>query len=907
MKKFLGGSSPETYLDLLHRLYHTWCMFIGFVMVVFISVQGSIAVFEEFFSNAWLYANSSAGLALFASAIVSILILDVSMAACVSAVFLMGDVWEMTPFAGFCSLLLFEPLSARIGEHGEEQDAATRRRKHFLLMAVYCVLDVVPVLVAIFARDGSAWAASVAVVSVLMVVVFWIADVAHDYYCKVGAWKWLRVEPLDAMGPDTLLSLRSEQDEAAQALVSFVEDQTTDVESYHCLHKAWNYAKVHPCARFCAMLVSVVILWVLVAASGQMLLLIASCTASLLMIIQVVVDLIHGRFHWCTCCRRCYRKNQLLFHVKPKTQQQNEHLAGHVDSNFVVTRTCCLDGCVVPAGSQLVSDGVMTFGEVSERMKMYPAGTVYSFRHYILTKTDMFIEIHCGGSPVQLCVNGLLILGWCSLCLAIMLLGKFFDLLFISVAGVLVFLMPIILVFVAPRFAPKVHFFLCLSVSVVGMISGMAASRPTGVMFWIMPVLCVLSHCLLHRRLQYRMVVAASLGLVMAFVGALFFSQALGAAYQTPFKSHSFADLNQSFQFNASGTRNPYPGPGRVRSPVCLLNYPTSDPSLPLDVIDFAFFNKVVYEPDENLRDQLQHFMSDWTLTKSVRRENKGSCSDASACQTVDWTSWFAFEGKEGRLQNTTVVTIRGTKSILETIFDMDLWSLDVLGLNTFAGRFGGVGRVVDSLWESKAFGSIYFKWKRARYAGVWNYIKNKLEQEPDRVIYISGHSLGGGLAQVVAAQVAAEVPSRKITAVSISAPGIKETVRKLGFDPYSLQGLAVNIVPKGDPVPTSGGTQAGVTYQIPCLASGINCHRVFNTVCELMRECGDSKVPKRVMPCSFCPLQAGQFFDMGKAPQCWKQATAGGGGGGRPPWDPRPPPPTAHYNNETSERSVIV
>eukprot|EP00435_Cladocopium_sp_Y103_P018190 s2129_g4.t1 len=40
-----------------------------------------------------------------------------------------------------------------------------------------------------------------------------------------------------------------------------------------------------------------------------------------------------------------------------------------------------------------------------------------------------------------------------------------------------------------------------------------------------------------------------------------------------------------------------------------------------------------------------------------------------------DWTSWFVFQGRTGtKLANTTVVTIRGTKTPLDYILDLDLW-----------------------------------------------------------------------------------------------------------------------------------------------------------------------------------------------------------------------------------------
>jgi hypothetical protein len=335
------------------------------------------------------------------------------------------------------------------------------------------------------------------------------------------------------------------------------------------------------------------------------------------------------------------------------------------------------------------------------------------------------------------------------------------------------------------------------------------------------------------------------------------------------------------------------------------LSYPTSDPSQSLNIIDFAFLNKIVYQANGSLQEELGHWLSNWTLVKSVRREVRANCSTAAECQDNDWTTWFVFEGRNGTgLENTTVVTIRGTKTILEMLFDMDLWSMDILGLNDFAGRFAGVGGVIRGFWQSKGFGAWYYKWKRKRYASVMNHVKERLTKEPKRIFYISGHSLGGGLAQIIAAQVAAEVPTRKISAVTFSAPGVRETMTKLGLNPDDVQGLSVNVIPKKDPVPTGCGSQAGITFEIDCLADGLMCHRPFNTVCELMKECGDSQSPKRVLPCSFCPLQAKAFYNSDSAPAC-QNVTSTSGPTHNPPWDPRPYSPPDH--NQSAEPHFTV
>jgi hypothetical protein len=616
------------------------------------------------------------------------------------------------------------------------------------------------------------------------------------------------------------------------------------------------------------MLFALCVLWTLAVVTEQVIFAAIASLGLLLMLVQVLDDLVHGRFRptkWCGNGQHCYQSRKLLYRITTRTLEQQELIVNNIDSDFVVSGTLRSDDWVILGSSQLVCDGFMIEGEVPRHIRHCKLGSIFSFRQYILDATDIFIEIHCGGFPVQICVNALCCFGWCILCVAIMVMTRYFHLFIVCyLGGVSVFLTPAICVFVAPRLAAKAHFIVCIGFSVMGTLLGMAASRPSSLVFWFLPLLCVSSHCLLRRRFHSRMVVTASIGLISAFVVAFFFSQSVGAAFPEPFRENNLQS-NTTFTFDINGTHNPFPGPAGLIIPVCRLGYHTSDPKLDLSLIDFGFFSKAAYETDDVIEDQLEQWMSQWVLVKSVRRETRGECH--GDCPSRDWTSWFVFEGKKGRLKDTTVVTIRGTKSILETFFVFDLWSLDWLGSTSFAGRFAGVGHVVESVWTSKTFGRLYYRWKRERYSSVYEYLKGRLQNEPTRVFYITGHSLGGSIAQIISAQIASDIPSSNLAAIAFSAPGVTETISKLGFEPESLQGHAVNLIPDKDPIPWTAGGQPGVNFMMPCIDNGLRCHRMFNTICELMRECGDPH--GRILPCGFCPLQAWELFEIGKADQC--------------------------------------
>ncbi|CAK9090674.1 unnamed protein product, partial [Durusdinium trenchii] len=123
-------------------------------------------------------------------------------------------------------------------------------------------------------------------------------------------------------------------------------------------------------------------------------------------------------------------------------------------------------------------------------------------------------------------------------------------------------------------------------------------------------------------------------------------------------------------------------------------------------------------------------------------------------------------------------------------IFDLDLWSLQILGIQHLAGRFIiGLGFPYNAFWNSPALGKLWFRSKRRRYQSALDYLKLLKEEEPHRKIYVSGHSLGGGLAHLVASEL-------QLPAVTLSAPGVVETAGLLGLEPLELQDLTVNVIP---------------------------------------------------------------------------------------------------------------
>lgn len=105
----------------------------------------------------------------------------------------------------------------------------------------------------------------------------------------------------------------------------------------------------------------------------------------------------------------------------------------------------------------------------------------------------------------------------------------------------------------------------------------------------------------------------------------------------------------------------------------------------------------------------------------------------------------------------------------------------------------------------------------------------------------ITGHSLGGGIAMISAAQTG-------VASVAVSGPNAM--LSRLSFDPQltvdQLNTKTFNVIPRRDLIPMFDD-RAQNFQQIQCRSSSRNplsCHSIGRTICELLYTCGTGTRP---------------------------------------------------------------
>lgn len=271
-------------------------------------------------------------------------------------------------------------------------------------------------------------------------------------------------------------------------------------------------------------------------------------------------------------------------------------------------------------------------------------------------------------------------------------------------------------------------------------------------------------------------------------------------------------------------------------------------------LVDYAFLAYMGYKDNSILQGELESWFGEG-VAKDMDDEVR-LYREATFSENIP-VSYKLIKFKKGP----SVVSIRGTFLIWDLFADAQLWMVAaltqtlraVLPLRFLWTPILDLLVAAISALQSDALQNLAF------YKETSAFVEFLQKSNNSGTVTITGHSLGGGLAIISAAQTGAP-------AVAISGPNAM--LSRLTFDPpLSLDALnrfTINVIPNKDPVPMID--DVAMLYQkIKCTASPnriFACHQIERTICELLVTCGSSGRPpfcKCVMDFSYPkPIQMG-------------------------------------------------
>lgn len=320
--------------------------------------------------------------------------------------------------------------------------------------------------------------------------------------------------------------------------------------------------------------------------------------------------------------------------------------------------------------------------------------------------------------------------------------------------------------------------------------------------------------------------------------------------------------------------------------PVCMLDWGSQEASI--SALDLAQISTIMYSQlcwkNETNSDSIQHNLEQafGTDSQKVSLVNCSNYSTFPRYAVIDFWKTGPNSSKKTR-----VLAFKGTSTSTDIFKDMTFWSVvKVLQL------FEGLVPIVHLLPMDQIQWMLYQLrlWSFSHREEVfWHRLvelsRMLLVLEKDRDVVVTGHSLGGGIAQVVAARL-------NLPVLTFSAPGIGYSVKRFGIsDPFPgnrtptvkksfprehsihpfLSSLPIlssilyrknatvsragiqasfrnsfNIVPQFDIVPRVDA-QVAMEQRVDCRNSGRfggigDCHSITKTACELWRVCGETR-----------------------------------------------------------------
>jgi len=280
--------------------------------------------------------------------------------------------------------------------------------------------------------------------------------------------------------------------------------------------------------------------------------------------------------------------------------------------------------------------------------------------------------------------------------------------------------------------------------------------------------------------------------------------------------------------------------------PACKLKFEFGDDIL--GPTEMALFAKWAYMDPAVRYEAMDYFLGgenyDIILRNSIRVNESG-------------TQFFHVESKRSSSNITdNFVVIRGTSTISDCLQDMKMWteisSIQMVNILIPLLTFWPISftnNLIEILsgmqdWMGGPVMVDYLepvsKHVSEFLPSVPEYLQNP-ENSTHRFMTI-GHSLGGGIASLVASReyepYRREVVPPRVSSFGLSPVGTMFSSSKFGGSWWAVEETATSIFSRRDPVPMVD-SQGGLTEKIPCTQPFFfQCHSSLVTICELHRQC---------------------------------------------------------------------
>eukprot|EP00933_Yihiella_yeosuensis_P034393 TRINITY_DN27893_c0_g1_i1.p1 TRINITY_DN27893_c0_g1~~TRINITY_DN27893_c0_g1_i1.p1 ORF type:complete len:832 (+),score=104.85 TRINITY_DN27893_c0_g1_i1:100-2595(+) len=256
-------------------------------------------------------------------------------------------------------------------------------------------------------------------------------------------------------------------------------------------------------------------------------------------------------------------------------------------------------------------------------------------------------------------------------------------------------------------------------------------------------------------------------------------------------------------------------------------------PDSPLSALELGELSVIAYEPDCNKAKEM--------LEQAFPKERNATlekCNEYNAFPR--WLS-FHFPGTNGG-RGTRVISVKGTSTKPDIYNDMKLFATIEM-IQAFRAIVPLLqllpSKLVQKILEHVYLNQGVRQLEEQVWLGFKGQVSDLMSRHPDDDFVFTGHSLGGGTAQIVASAL-------KVPALVWSAPGVVYSAKRFNISLQFAKRNIVVVMPDEDAVPRVD-SQAGVVQHIECrnkdtgkAYDAMHCHSLGRSICEVWRMCGE-------------------------------------------------------------------